>query len=146
MVVETTAMTRMMSACGVLCSSCPAFHGREKGLEHQKRTAAAWKRIYRLTMKAEDITCGGCQGLENELLGSCGKCKAQQCCREKGFRSCADCRVKSCARLTKAQAAWDGVPKLVRILTHADFVRYAQPYCGHRERIEQQRRQAAKRR
>jgi len=85
-------MTTMMSACGVLCSGCPAFHGREDGVD-QLETAAAWRRIYRLKAKAEDISCGGCQGPEDQLFGSCRKCKARRCCREKGLRSCAECKV-----------------------------------------------------
>jgi len=133
-------MAKEMSACGVLCSSCPAFHGKAKGIEHQKQTAAAWKRIFKLNAKAETLTCGGCQGPEKELLRYCRTCKAQQCCREKGLHSCAECPVKACARLEKAQAVWDGVPKLEKKLSRADFVKYVKPYCGHRERLEQARR------
>lgn len=129
-------MAQVMSACGVLCSGCPAYLGKTKGLEHQQQTAKAWKRIYRLNAKAETLSCGGCQGPENELLVYCRKCKAQQCCRDRGFRSCAECPVKSCALLRKAQAVWDGVPKLEKVLSRSDFAKYAKPYCGHRERLE----------
>lgn len=132
-------MARMMSACGVLCSSCPAFRGKTKGIEHQKRTAAAWKRIYRLKERPEDIHCGGCQGPEDQLFHTCRRCRAQRCCREKGLRSCAECAVKSCAILEKAQALWDGVPKLAERLSSDDFRIYAKPYCDHRERLERER-------
>ncbi len=133
-------MGNMMAACGVLCSLCPAFHGKEKGIEHQKQTAAAWKRIYKLNAKPETLSCGGCQGPADELFSYCAKCEAQRCCRELEFRSCAECPAKSCGRLRKAQAVWDGVPKLEKTLSRADFVMYAQPYCGHRERLEAARR------
>ena len=133
-------MTQMMSACGVLCSNCPAYHGAAKGIEHQKRTAAAWRRIYRLKEPAENISCGGCQGPEDQLFHTCQRCKARQCCRQRGFRSCAECPVKSCALLERAQAVWDGVPKLEKKLSRADFAEYAKPYCGHRERLQRERR------
>ena len=132
-------MTEVMSACGVLCSGCAAFHGKAKGIAHQRRTATAWKRIYKMKAKAENLSCGGCQGLEDELLGYCKTCKAQQCCREKGFRSCSECAVEGCTLLEKAQAVWDGVPKLAQRLSRADFIKYAEPYCGHRERLERAR-------
>ena len=133
-------MANVMSACGVLCSGCPAFHGKEKGIEHQKRTAAAWKRIYKLNAKPQTLSCGGCQGPVQELLSYCEKCEAQRCCRELEFRSCAECPAKACGRLKHAQQVWDGVPKLEKTLSHADFETYAKPYCGHRERLEQARK------
>jgi len=136
-------MAKVMSACGVLCSGCPAFHGKAKGIEHQKRTAAAWKRIFKVEEKPEILSCGGCQGPLEELLHYCRKCKAQQCCRKKGFRSCAECSKKSCALLKKAQAVWDGVPKLEKKLSRADFMKYAKPYCGLRERLERARKAAS---
>lgn len=135
-------METMISACGVLCSSCPAFHGKARGIEHQKRTASAWKRIFRLSEKPEALTCGGCLGPEDEVLHYCRNCKAQQCCRAMGFRSCAECPVESCTLLEKALAVWDGVPKLEKKLSRSDFVKYAKPYCGHRERLERARKTA----
>ena len=133
-------MTQTMSACGVLCSSCPAFNASLKGVAHQNRTAAAWRRIYRLKEPAENISCGGCQAPEDQLFHTCRRCKARQCCRAGGFTTCAECSVKSCALLEKAQAVWDGVPKLEKKLSRAEFTKYAKPYCGHRERLERERR------
>ena len=138
-------MTRMMSACGVLCSGCPAFRDKDNGID-QVETAAAWRRISGLKQKAEDISCGGCLGPDDQLFHTCGKCEARQCCREKGLRSCAECFVKSCALLEKAQAQWDGIPKLVQVVSRTDFAKYVKAYCNHRERLERARRAGAKRR
>jgi hypothetical protein len=41
-------MEKTISACGVLCSACPAYMAASKGIAHQKRTAKAWQRIYGL--------------------------------------------------------------------------------------------------
>jgi hypothetical protein len=38
-------MTTMMSACGVMCSECPACLAATKGVAHQQRTVEAWHRI-----------------------------------------------------------------------------------------------------
>jgi hypothetical protein len=50
--------------------------------------------------------------------------------------SCAECPEESCKDLEEAQAVWDGVPKIGAELSRADFVAYAQPYCGHRVRLD----------
>lgn len=137
-------MSRMIAACGVLCSGCPAFQDKDDGIDQQK-TVAAWRRIYGMKEKAADISCGGCLGPDDQLFHTCRKCKARQCCRSKGLRSCAECFVKSCALLEAAQAQWDGVPKLVEVVSRADFAKYVKPYCNHRERLAQARRAVAKR-
>ena len=130
----------MMSACGVLCSECPAYHGREKGATHQKKTASAWQKIYGLKVAAEDITCGGCCGPDERLFQSSLKCKARRCCHSKGFTTCAECPVEKCPDLEKAQSVWDEVPELGKRLSQRHFVLYAQAYCGHRERLAEARR------
>lgn len=138
-------MTTMMSACGVLCSDCPAYLGEAKGAAHQKCTAAAWSRIYGLNEAIENISCGGCLGPDDQLFHTSRTCKARRCCLSKGFASCAECTVEGCPDLEKAQSLWDGVPDLVKTLSHEDFVRYAQPYCDHRRRLAEARRALGRR-
>lgn len=133
-------MAKMMSACGVLCSDCPAYRAHEKGIEHQQRTVDAWRRIYGLNETVEHLTCGGCLGPDDELFHSSRHCRARCCCHLKGFSTCAECTVASCEDLERAQSLWDGVPDLVSTLSHADFVTYARPYCGHRQRLAAARR------
>ena len=128
-------MARMMSACGVWCSDCPAYRAKEKGLEHQKRTVAAWRRIYGLKETIEHMSCGGCLGPDEELFHTSRKCRARLCCRLEGFNSCAECPKVSCEDLERAQSLWDEVPNLASTLSRADFVTYARPYCGHRRRL-----------
>jgi len=133
-------MAKMISACGVLCSDCPAYHGEAKGLAHQKRTVAAWQRIYGLNELPVNISCGGCLGPDDELFHTSLKCKARRCCQSKGFKTCAECPVKDCPDLEKAQSVWDEVPDLAGDLSREDFVAYAQPYCNHRQRLARARR------
>lgn len=132
-------IANMMSACGVLCSECPAYQAAAKGIEHQRRTVEAWRRIYGLTETAERISCGGCLGSDNDLFHTSRVCKARCCCRGRGLSSCAECAVESCLDLEHAQSVWDEVPKLAATLSAADFDTYARPYCGHRERLSIER-------
>jgi len=132
-------MTSSISACGVLCSECPAYLGAARGAMHQQRTADAWRRIYGLTETAADVSCGGCLSRDGDVFRTSRTCKARLCCRSKSFASCAECPVDSCPDLEKAQSAWDGVPGLLATLTPADFAEYALPYCGHRQRLAEAR-------
>lgn len=136
----------MMSACGVLCSECPAYHARTKGPAHQQRVADAWRAIYGLDEKAANISCGGCPGPDAELFHTSRTCAARRCCRSSGHRSCAECAVERCADLEKALAVWDGVPAIGRTLSEPDFVAYARASCGHRERLAAARAAARNRR
>jgi hypothetical protein len=132
-------MAKMMSVCGVMCADCPAYLGGAKGLRHQKKTAAAWKRIYGLNEPAPNISCGGCLGPDGEVFHTSRNCKARSCALAKGYKSCAECPIASCPDLEKAQSVWDGVPELSETLSRTDFVAYAQPYCGHRRRLARAR-------
>jgi Protein of unknown function (DUF3795) len=125
----------MMSACGVMCSECPAYLAAARGLAHQRRTVEAWHRIYGLTETVENISCGGCLGADDELFHTSRRCEARLCCRRKGLDNCAQCPSEQCPHLERAQAAWDGVPSIAPVLSPADFARYARPYCGHRQRL-----------
>jgi Protein of unknown function (DUF3795) len=129
------AACQMMSACGVMCSDCPAYQGASKGPAHQQQTVEAWHRIYGLNEGPARISCGGCLGPDQELFHTMGRCQARRCCRKKGLHSCAECTEVACPDLEHAQAVWDSVPDLASRLSAADFDRYARPYCGHRERL-----------
>lgn len=133
-------MARMMSACGVWCSDCPAYLGEVKGVAHQQRTVAAWNRIYGLNESAERITCGGCLAPGDQVFHTCRACEARLCCHSKGFRTCAECPVERCPDLEHAQSLWDGLPDLATTLSREDFVTYVEPYCNHRDRLAEARR------
>jgi hypothetical protein len=129
-------MAKIISACGILCSGCAAFGGEFKGLEYQKRTVTAWRRIYGMRELPERIACAGCLGPDEKAFHTSLRCKARNCCRAKGFTSCAACvEAGSCALLEKAQSVWDVVPMIAEKLSPADLKAYAKPYLGHRYRL-----------
>ncbi len=133
-------MNSMMSACGVICSECGAYLAASKGLAYQKEVADAWHRIYGFEVEPAKLSCGGCLSSDDQVFYTSVKCTARRCCLSKGFRSCAECPEQSCELLEKAQSVWDAVPEMCAKLSPSDFEKYAQPYCGHRERLAAQRR------
>ncbi len=133
---SVTHMARMMSACGVWCSDCPAYLGSTRGAAYQARVAEAWQRIYHLGEPPENISCGGCLAGDDKVFHTSVRCGARRCCRRKRLASCAACSKTGCRVLEKAQSVWDEVPQLSSALSHDDFVTYAKPYCGHRRRLE----------
>ncbi len=58
----------MISACGVLCSDCPAFGAALKGVGYQGMVVEAWRRIYNLEEVPDHITCGGCLGKDEDVF------------------------------------------------------------------------------
>jgi len=135
-------MDIMMSACGVLCSDCPAYGGDARSAQHRRRTAEAWLRIYGVVESPERITCGGCLGPDRRLFHTSVRCAARHCCLSRDLPSCAACSVRPCALLERAQSTWDEVPDIGATLSQDEFDLYARPYCGHRERLEAARREA----
>jgi hypothetical protein len=129
----------MISACGVICSDCPAYQGKTKGTAHQEQTSQAWRKIYGLNETPDHITCGGCLGTDEELFYTSLNCSARRCCLAKGLLSCAECSLEKCPDLEKAQAVWDDVPLLVNAISAVEFEIYAKPYCDHRNRLSQER-------
>lgn len=129
----------MLSACGVKCSECPAYHGQARGIAYQTVVAGAWRTIYGLAEAPQRISCGGCLGPDDELFHTSRSCRARQCCLSHGFADCAECPAESCPDLERAQALWDEVPELAARLSPADFETYARPYCGHRQRLADRR-------
>jgi hypothetical protein len=132
---EGKKMNEMMSACGVMCSQCPAYQATSMGIGHQRTTAEAWHRIYGLDEAPENISCGGCLGSDADLFHTSRSCAARRCCQGHGLNSCAECPDESCDDLEKAQAVWDEVPQIGAGLARGDFDMYARPYCDHRERL-----------
>jgi hypothetical protein len=128
-------MDGVMSACGVMCSGCAAYLAASKGPAYQKEVADAWHRIYGFEVEPAHVSCAGCLGPDDQVFPTSVRCTARRCCLSKGLTSCAKCPEESCELLARAQSVWDSVPGIGAKLSASDFERYAQPYCGHRERL-----------
>ncbi len=138
-------MDKVMSACGVICSDCAAYSAASNGLAYQKEAAEGWSRIYGFQVEPEKMSCGGCLSSDDRVFHTNVRCAARRCCLNKSLSSCAECPEKSCELLQKAQSNWETVPEIGAKLSPSDFEKYAQPYCGYRERLEAARRDFASR-
>ena len=129
-------MTIHMSACGVICSECPAFlAGQAKDPAARARVAAAWHELYELDFGPELISCGGCLGADEDLFFTSRKCAARRCCRSRGWDSCAGCADRPCADLERAQSIWDGLEERAKTLPEPVFREFVLPYCHARRRV-----------
>ncbi|HTT57912.1 MAG TPA: DUF3795 domain-containing protein [Opitutaceae bacterium] len=62
-------MDVQLSACGVICSECPAFvAGHSADPAARARVAAAWHDLYGLNFDPEAISCGGCFGPDEAVF------------------------------------------------------------------------------
>ncbi len=138
-------MDTVMSACGVICSDCAAYLAAPKGPSYRKEAAEAWSRIYGFQTEPEKMSCGGCLSPDDRVFYTSVRCTARRCCLNKGSANCAECPEKSCGLLQRAQSNWDTVPDTGAKLSASDFEKYARPYCGCRERLEEARREFASR-
>lgn len=129
-------MPIQMSACGVICSECPAYVAAQSpDPAARARVAAAWHELYGLNFGPEVITCGGCHGSDEALFFTSGKCAARRCCRSRGLAHCAACADRPCTDLERAQSNWDGLEERAATLPEAVFREFVQPYCGARRRV-----------
>ena len=125
-----------LSACGVICSDCPAFRARQSNdPAMRERVAAAWHELYGLNFGPEVISCGGCLGSDEELFHTSRKCAARRCCYSRGLTNCGECRDRPCADLERAQSAWDGLEERAPLLAEPVFREFVLPYCHARRRV-----------
>ncbi len=129
-------MPIQMSACGVICSDCPAYvAGQSKDPAARERVAAAWHELYGLNFNPDVITCGGCLGSDEALFFTSRKCAARRCCRSRHRANCAACADRPCTDLERAQSNWDGLEERAATLPGATFREFMLPYCGARRRV-----------
>ena len=129
-------MTNPMSACGVICSDCPAFvAARSRDPSVRERVAAVWHKLYELDFGPEAISCGGCLGPDEDVFCTSRSCSARRCCRSRGLASCAECADRPCAALERAQSVWDGLDERAGTLPEPVFREFVLPYCGARKRV-----------
>jgi hypothetical protein len=82
----------MIGACGLTCTSCPAYvAGKTPDRELQEKTAAAWTAAYGVEVKSEDVACDGCQSTGPRLFSHCTVCDVRNCVHGKGYSTCAEC-------------------------------------------------------
>ena len=82
----------MIAACGLVCTTCPAYVAGQTGDRAlQEKTAAAWSAAYGMEVKPEDVVCDGCRPAGPRLFLHCAECPVRGCAYGKGYVTCAEC-------------------------------------------------------
>jgi len=90
----------IVGACGIVCSTCPAYIAPRSGDDALRaRTAAEWSQLYHADIKAPDINCDGCPSDGPRLFAHCRECGIRKCAREKKLANCAACPEYACSQL-----------------------------------------------
>jgi len=95
-------MEKIIAACGIVCSECPAYIATlNDDEEMRKKTAEDWSKMYSAALKPEDIFCDGCLTKTERIFSHCKVCPIRKCCREKNISNCAYCNEYHCDKITE---------------------------------------------
>jgi hypothetical protein len=98
-------LIKIISYCGLLCSSCPIYLATREPNELRKREMIlgiiqACKEHYGIEYKYEDINeCDGCITKSQRLFCGCANCKIRMCVTQKEIENCAYCKDYPCQDL-----------------------------------------------
>lgn len=94
----------MIAACGLDCSSCPAYVNRNTTYQEVlEKVAAEWSAQLHQEIKPENVPCDGCQLVgEARLSPYCNTCAIRACAHGKSNATCAECgEYEICTALQK---------------------------------------------
>lgn len=84
-------MERLISCCGLDCTTCDAYKATiSDDNELRAATAAAWRVQFSPDITDEMINCTGCRQ-EGAKFAHCFQCEIRKCVATKGFQTCAEC-------------------------------------------------------
>jgi hypothetical protein len=98
-------MNRMISYCGLTCTTCPIYlAGRETDLSKKEKMILniieMCKTHYGIEYEFEDINeCDGCKSVTGNLFAGCKDCPIKKCAVERGIENCAYCDGYPCVQL-----------------------------------------------
>jgi hypothetical protein len=96
------AMDKMISVCGLVCTTCPAFEAtRDNDDAKRKATSEQWSKAFGSTVKPEDVNCFGCLTTKGKVFSYCQVCEIRKCGMGKGVKNCAYCADYACDKLLK---------------------------------------------
>ena len=93
-------MEKIIAACGIVCSECPAYIATlNDDQEMRKKTAEDWSKAFGVTLNPEDICCDGCMEEGETYFAHCFECEIRKCVQEKGILNCAHCEDYACEKV-----------------------------------------------
>ena len=95
-------MAKLIAACGIDCSVCPALKATLADDDALRaKTATEWSEMFKSDIKPADINCRGCTSAEGPHFSYCaGMCEIRKCARGRSLKTCAECADYACDRLT----------------------------------------------
>jgi len=93
-------MSKIISACGLVCSGCPAYVATQANdVDAIARVAAEWTVTYNTKVSPEHVWCDGCLTEGPRKCHHAGECEVRACVVERGLSNCAQCDDYGCARI-----------------------------------------------
>ena len=84
-------MKKLISCCGLDCSTCDARTATLKNDDElRKITAEKWSAMYTASISPSMINCTGCRE-DGVKFSHCTVCEIRNCAKSKGFSTCGDC-------------------------------------------------------
>jgi hypothetical protein len=106
--------SKIISYCGITCSSCDAFLATQADDQAElERVAAAWSKEYNAPFSAASIVCDGCLVDTDRVASYCNECAIRACAKERNVASCAYCDDYVCDKL---QPHLDHAPQFRELL------------------------------
>jgi len=94
-------MERIIAACGLVCSECPAYEATKAGdAEAIGKVAQEWSEMFHADVKPEHVWCDGCMTDGPRKCHHTTECEVRACVAGRGLRNCAVCPDYGCETLT----------------------------------------------
>ncbi len=92
--------TKLIAACGLVCSDCDAFQATQaKDAAAIERIAAEWSKEFGADIPPEAVWCDGCMTGGEHACGHVAECQIRACVVERGLANCAPCSEFGCGML-----------------------------------------------
>ena len=90
-------MEKIIGACGLVCSECPAFLATRAGdAAAIARVAEEWTKTYATDVRPEHVWCDGCMTGGERACAHAAECEVRACVAGRGLTSCAACADYGC--------------------------------------------------
>jgi hypothetical protein len=93
-------MDRILGACGLECSACPAYVATQANDAAKiEEIARRWSAQFGADIRAENVWCDGCLTDGERKCGHCAECEIRSCVMGRGFATCAECGDYPCDKI-----------------------------------------------
>jgi hypothetical protein len=106
-------MARIIGACGIICSDCPAYRATQENDDAKRAQVAKEWSSEEFKIDPSEVNCDGCMIEGGRTMGFMAECTVRTCAMEKGYATCAECADFGCDKL---DMPWKMVPDAKKTL------------------------------